>query len=190
MLQANSCTLQTHSPEHRLATPDSTHLAEDSQTERFVAEIVSLLPASADCLHKYRTAQHNDPTCAELIALCKSGWPCKDRLPETILPYWPVRGELTLHNDLLLRGRRIVVPVSLQKETLDKIHSGHQGIHRYQSRASMSVWWPGVKQQVEQLVQHCPACTKVLAAPRQPMLTTPLPEYLWQRVASDLFELN
>ena len=54
----------------------------------------------------------------------------------------------------------------------------------------MSVWWPGVKQQVEQLVQHCPVCTKVLAAPRQPMLPTPLPEYPWQQVASNLFELN
>ena len=54
----------------------------------------------------------------------------------------------------------------------------------------MFVWWPGVKQQVEQLVQHCPACTKVLAAPRQPMLPTLLPEDPWQRVASNLFELN
>lgn len=43
---------------------------------------------------------------------------------------------------------------------------------------------------VEQLVQHCPECTKALAAPRLPMLPTPLPEYPWQRVASDLFELN
>ena len=157
-----------------VSTPDSTHLAEDSLTECFVANVVSLLPASADCLHKYRAAQHNDPTCAELIALCKSGWPHKDQLPETILPYWPVRGELNLHNDLLLRGRCIVVPVSLQRETLYKIHSGHQGIHRCQSHASMSMWWPGMKQQVEQQVQHCPACTKVPAAPRQPMLPTPV----------------
>ena len=47
-----------------------------------------------------------------------------------------------------------------------------------------------MKQQVEQLVQHCPERTKVLAAPRQPMLPTLLPEYPWQRVAPDLFELN
>ena len=173
-----------------IVAPDSTHVEEDRRTEFFVAEIVSLLPANADCLHKYRSAQQNDPTCSELIALCKSGWPRKDQLSGTILPYWSVRGELPLHNDLLLRGRCIVVPLSLRKETLDKIHSGHQGIHRCQSRVSMSVWWPGVKQQVEQLVQHCPACTKALAATRQPMLPTPLPEYPWQRVASDLFELD
>ena len=123
-----------------LSTLDSTYLAEDSLTERFVANVVSLLRASADCLHKYRAAQDNDPTCAEVIALCKSGWRCKDSLPEVILPYWSVREELTLHNDHLLRGRRIVIPVSLQRKTLDKIHSGHQGIHRCQSCASMSVW--------------------------------------------------
>ena len=122
-----------------MATPDSSHLVEDSRTERFVADVVSLLPASADCLHKYRTAQHNDPTCAELIVLCKSGWPRKDQLPGSILPYWPVRGELTLHNDLLLRGRRIVVPRSLQRETLAKVHTGHQGIHRCQSCVDVCV---------------------------------------------------
>ena len=44
-----------------------------------VADIVSLLPANAGCLHKYHTAQHNDPTYSELIALCKSGWPRKDQ---------------------------------------------------------------------------------------------------------------
>ena len=47
-----------------------------------------------------------------------------------------------------------------------------------------------MKQQVEQLFQHCPACTKALAAPRQPILPTLLPEYPWQRVASDRFELD
>ena len=133
---------RTHS-RATVAAPNSTHLAKDSRTEHFIANVVSLLPASADCLRKYCTVQHNDTTCADLIVLCKSGWPHKDHLPESILSYWPMRGELTLHNDLLLCARRIIVPRNLQKETVEKIHSGHQGIHRCQSRVSMSVWWPG-----------------------------------------------
>ena len=100
------------------------------------------------------------------------------------------REEVTLHNDLLLHGRCIVVPLSLQKETLNKIHSGHQGIHRCQSQASTSMWWPGIKQQVEQPVQHCPKYTKALVVPWQPMLPTPLPGYPWQWVTSYLYKLN
>ena len=85
MLRANTCILKMHSPEHQwLYTPDSTQVAEDSHTKWFVAEVISLLQANPDCLHKYHTAQHNDPTCMELIALCKSGWHRKDQLSGTI----------------------------------------------------------------------------------------------------------
>jgi len=45
-------------------------------------------------------------------------------------PYWTVRGNLTLHDELLLYGGKIVVPKQLQKKqkkTLKKIHTGHQG---------------------------------------------------------------
>jgi hypothetical protein len=96
-----------------------------------------------------------NPTCSELIALCKMGWPHEKELSAAVLPYWPVRWELTFYNDLLLRGRCTIVSLNLMEETLDKIHSDHQGIRRCQSRVSMSVWWLGIKQQVEHLVQNC-----------------------------------
>ena len=51
-----------------IVAPDSKHIEEDRRTELFVAEIVSLLPSNADCLHKYHSAQQNDSTCSELIA--------------------------------------------------------------------------------------------------------------------------
>ena len=91
---------------------------------------------------------------------------------------------------LLLRGHRIVVPRSLQQETLHKIHSGHQGILRCRLRVSSAVWWPGIKHQVEQLVRSCPACTQASLAHRQPMISSPLPNHPWEKVASDLFELH
>ena len=41
--------------------------------------------------------------------------------------YWQVRGSLTICDDLLLYNSRIVIPPSLRKETMRKIHEGHQG---------------------------------------------------------------
>ena len=67
-------------------------------------------------------------------------------------PYWTIRGNLTLHNELLLYGERIVVPKQLQVETLQKIHTGHQGIVRCCLRAATSVWWPGISKDVEAFV--------------------------------------
>lgn len=46
-------------------------------------------------------------------------------LTQNLLPYWQVHGELSLYEDLLLYGSRIVVPIKLQNETLYKIHQGH-----------------------------------------------------------------
>ena len=47
-------------------------------------------------------------------------------------------------NDLLLYNTHIVIPKSLQQETLQKIHSGDLGIEKCKKRIVMSVWWPGV----------------------------------------------
>ena len=165
--------------------------AEERHTELFISAVVSSLPASADRLQEYRMAQHADSDCKQLMDLCKRGWPkYKRQLAGNLQKYWHVRGELTLHDDLLLRGRRIVVPQSLQAETLQKIHSGHQGITQCSLRVTSSVWWPGVKQQVEDVVHNCPECTKASQAQRQPMISTPLPQYPWEKVATDLFEMD
>ena len=169
----------------------STKEIDDNQTELFINAIVSSLPASADRLQEYRAAQQADNHCQQLIDFCKRGWPeYKRQLPGDLHKYWPVRGELTLHDDLLLRGRRIVVPQSLQAETLQKIHSGHQGITKCSLRITSSVWWPGAKRQLEELVHNCPECTKAMQAQKQPLISTPLPEHPWEKLASDLFEIN
>ena len=41
-------------------------------------------------------------------------------------PYWEVHGELSMHKELLLFGGCIVVPASMQQETLRKLYQGHQ----------------------------------------------------------------
>ncbi len=38
-----------------------------------------------------------------------------------------------------MRANRIVMPADLQKETLEQLHTGHQGIQKCQKRAMQSV---------------------------------------------------
>lgn len=103
-------------------------------------------------------------------------------------PYWQVGGELTIVIGLLLKGTRLVIPPNLQRQTLDQIHEGHQGISKYRQRAKVSVWWPGISAQIEAIVEHCEICCKYRQQQVGPLLPTPLPEIPWQLIATDLIK--
>jgi len=51
-----------------------------------------------------------------------TGWPCYNKIPDNLKVYWNVRNSLVISNVLLLKDNKIVVPSSLQKEVLNKIH--------------------------------------------------------------------
>ena len=78
------------------------------------------------------------------------------------MPYWKERANSTIGGKLLLYGRRIVVSKVLQRETLHKIHYGHQGIVRCRLRAAESVWWPGLPEQIKTMIQQCPECLRTI----------------------------
>ena len=105
-------------------------------------------------------------------------------------PYWEKRGELTIGENLLLCGGRIVVPLALQEETLRKLHNGHQGIERCRLRARSAVWWPGISQDIDHFIKSCPDCCRNTQPNKEPLLSTPLPDYPWQKAATDLFILQ
>ena len=143
---------------------DTQTLQRQSEVESFINTITFQLPASQQRLQVYQKTQAADPVCSRVITYCKSGWPKSCNDPE-VKPYWTVKGNLTLHDELLLYGRRIVVPKQLQKETVQKIHTGHQGIVRCRLNAVSSVWWPGISKQLEHFVQQCPECVKLTPTP-------------------------
>ena len=153
--------------------------------------MLASFPASPDTLHRYQTAQQGDPICQQLFTLCHEGWPTRQQqVPFDLQQFWPMRGEMTVDSGLLLRGNHIVVSRQLQKETLEKIHNGHQGMRKRQQRILTAVWCSGITQQLEQMIINCPECSKLSTPLHQPLLPTPLPRYPWEKVAIDLFELK
>ena len=151
---------------------------------------VSHLPASNHTLEMYRKAQLEDQQCQTVLQYCQEGWPDKRDVDPAMKVYWDIRGELTVGDGLLMRGHRIIVPKTLQNETLEKLHNGHQGLVRGRLRAKLAVWWPGLSKQLTDFVQKCPECTRECKPGKEPLVPTPLPEYPWQQVATDLFTLN
>ena len=88
------------------------------------------LPASSERLSMFVKAQSEDRACSRVINYCKHGWPGKHKVPTDLMIYWKLRGQFSLHNDLLLFGNTIVIPSHLRKEILSKLHQGHQGIQQ------------------------------------------------------------
>ena len=172
--------------------PLSTSMSEitlQDSAEHFIHTVVSSLPVSESRLETYREAQRTDPVCSLVIHYCRQGWP-RTSPSSNIGPYWRVRGNLSVHNQVLLYGGRIVVPPALQKETLQAIHEGHQGIVHCRLRIKRSVWWPGISTQVTEMISNCKLCAKEQQPQREPLMPSPLPEYPWHIVGSDLFQIK
>ena len=92
--------------------------------------VMNNLPATDKRLVEIKEAQDSDTTCSKVKQYCKEGWPTK--VNGELKKYQAVAGELTVHNNLLMKGSRLVIPNSLRQEMLEKLHSGHQGVTKCQ----------------------------------------------------------
>lgn len=167
---------------------DSLDLQESAET--FISAVVEALPASAHCLEKIAKAQSTDPILQQVRKYCQEGWPAKNMINSLLKPYWCVRSELSLYYTLLMRAHRIVIPTCLQQDTLNCIHEGHQGIVKCRLRASISVWWPGISQQIKEMIQKCHTCCENFQIRSEPMIPSTLPQRPWEKIGTDLFKLK
>ena len=169
-------------------TPDDVILEEVADAAMMMC--ITHLPAGTERLCEYTSAQDSDTTCSRVKTYCREGWPDKHDIRPELRPYWEKRDELMMPGGLLLCGCRIVVPESMQEETLRRIHQGHQGIQQSRLRAQTSVWWPGLSQRITDYVKQCHECARDATLNKEPLMPIELPDYPWQRVATDLFVLK
>lgn len=92
----------------------------------------------------------------------------------------------TTESDVILRGRRIVLPKSLQRQAITLAHTGHQGLVKTKQLLRTKVWFPNIDKLVEQHIQSCIPCQAVTDKKvREPLQMTELPAACWQKVAAD-----
>ena len=112
----------------------------------------------------------------------------QDRLPLELRPYWKVKDNLSLDKGLVLNGKRILVPQTLRKQTLSRLHDAHRGIEATKRRARQTVWWVGIENDIKTTVEACEKC--IMHKPSQPkeeLLNDSKPEMPFEEVSADLF---
>ena len=99
------------------------------------------------------------------------GWPkYRKQCPQELWDYWTFRCDLVIEDGLILKKDRIIIP-----EPLRGLHTGHQGETKCLLLARESVFWPGITNDIKQLVKDCDICNKYQA--EQPKLPVMQPTY-------------
>ena len=96
------------------------------QNEEFdlhVHSIITTMPFSDDRLQEVREETGKDPQMMILKDTILKGWPQgKSDCPPEIVEYWNIRDELSIAEDLIFKGTRIVIPKIMRQNLLHKIH--------------------------------------------------------------------
>ena len=163
----------------------------------FVLELEEINPLdtvkiTSERLSQLQKATEQDPVMQALKNTILIGWPdTKEQVPLTVRDYWNFREELTLHNGVIFKNQRVIIPHSLRSEMLARLHSSHLGIEACLRKARDRIYWPNMTTHIKEAVAKCEVCAEYQTANlQQPMQTHKIPEGPWSRVGSDLFSLH
>ena len=59
---------------------------------------------------------------------------------------------------LIVIGRHVVIPETLQRQALEQLHSNHMGITKPKPLACESIYWSGMNNDIESHIKYCSAC--------------------------------
>lgn len=97
-----------------------------------------------------------------------------------------IHDSLSISNNIVLYGERIVIPSTLRKKVLSELHKGHPGINHMKHLARRYVYWPRIDQYIEQLAKSCSNCALAAKPPGKTLLQSwPIPTAPWDRIHID-----
>ena len=174
----------------RTTTDSATTLQNDIAAH--VNFISSSWPASDAFLERIKDETAKDERLSIALNYTANGWlEYKEDCQLGARHLYQARSELSVSDGLLLKGDRIIIPATLQKEVLGHIHQGHFDITKCRERAASSVWWPGISKDISDLIGKCRVCQeKQSSQTREPLLSSPLPQRPYHQMAADLCEHN
>lgn len=156
--------------------------------DEFILNLVEV-----DCpvtMEELQEATRKDKVLVEVEKFVEEGWPANHRtVSEELKPYFMIREELSVVDNIVMRANRIVVPTVLQPKIINFAHSAHQGIVRTKSRIRGTYWFPRLDKEVEERIKSCVTCQehdKSQHTYSAPLQSVPFPESPWEKVSIDI----
>ena len=139
------------------------------------------LPVSSANISK---ASRQDPVLSRAINFTATTWPAT--VSDEVKPYFHKRHELSVHQDCLLWGTRVLVPAKLRPQVLQALHGGHLGIVKMKNMTCNYFWWPGLDKDIEHMAKGCSGCMHSQKNPQlSPLHPWIFPDRPWHRVHID-----
>ena len=141
-------------------------------------------------LVELREHAERDRTYQDLKKIVHQGFPeTRGQLPDHLRIFWRSKEHLSLEDDLILYGVRLLVPERLRFTMLNRMHAAHQGTVRMRARARLAIYWPNIDADIEDYVSACRHCQdRKPAQQKEPLIQKQRPERPFQQIAIDYAE--
>ncbi|KAK9721405.1 Integrase zinc binding domain [Popillia japonica] len=161
----------------------------DKDASRFICTIVT---ASKEKQEEIREDTMQDPILQQVKQYTLKGWPkYKKDLPTEVRPYWQVRHNIYIKDDLLFADTRLLVPQKQIRCMINTVHYSRQGINFCVNKAKKAYLWPGMTKQIREVIENCNICLRFMKANnKQPITPHPIPELPWQKIGMDFAYIN
>ena len=94
-----------------------------------VHTVFSTISVSDRKLEQVRQVTLNDVQFQTLKRTILDGWPeTRKMCSPSILEHWNHRDELSVADDIIIRGQKIVIPTSLRLDMTQAVHESHMGV--------------------------------------------------------------
>lgn len=172
----------------RATENEAHHLSDPAR----LAAMVAIHQVKAISVERIEHETALDPTLQGLMNTIQNGFPaCKDLCPIELREYFRYREDLSISEGVILYKTRVLIPKSLRREVLQYLHSAHQGVQGMKSRAAETIFWPGISASIKDVRARCRTCNTIAPSqPAEPPITAEPPQYPFEQVCVDYFELG
>ena len=110
---------------------------------------IETLPVTAA---EIKISTKNDAILFEVLKYLRDDkWP--EHISQELRPYFTKRNELSIENDIIMWGLRVVIPSCYHHKILSELYKNHPGMSTMKSLSRLHIWFPNIDKEIEKLVE-------------------------------------